>query len=58
MANDCRVSVATKLCIVYLRFVMTSIDENKGYNSLIVEVYKIVNTSVRVEGIVIYVEVV
>ena len=58
MANDCRVNVTIKLCIVYLRFVMTSIDENKGYNSLIVEVYKIVNTSVRVEGIVMCVEVV
>ena len=58
MANDCRVSVMTKLRIVYLQFVMTSIDENKGYDSLIVEVYKIVNTSVRVEGIVMCVEVV
>ena len=51
-------NVTIKLCIVYLRFVMTSIDENKGYDSLIVEVYKIVNTSVRVEGIVMCVEVV
>ena len=58
MANDCRVSVATKLCIVYLRSVMTSIDENKGYDSPIEGVYKIVNTSVGVEGIVMYVEVV
>ena len=51
-------SVATKLRIVYLRFVMTSIDENKGYDSLIEGVYKIVNTRVRVEGIVMCVEVV
>ena len=58
MANDCRVSVTTKLCIVYLRFVTGSIEGNKRYDSLIVGVYKIVNTSVRVEGIVIYVEVV
>lgn len=58
MANNCWVSVTTKLCIVYLRFVMTSIDENKGYDSLIEGVYKIVNTSVGVEGIVMYVEVV
>jgi len=37
---------------------MTSIDENKGYDSPIEGVYKIVNTSVGVEGIVMYVEVV
>ena len=58
MANDCRVNVTTKLCIVYLRFVTGGIDGNNGYDSLIVEVYKIVNTSVRVEGIVMCVEVV
>ena len=50
MANDCWVSVTTKLCIVYLRFVAGSIDGNNGYDSLIEGVYKIVNTSVRVEG--------
>ena len=50
MANDCRMSVATKLRIVYLRFVTGSIDGNNGYDSLIEGVYKIVNTSVRVEG--------